>query len=109
MKSLEDYIVSCAMRLDQLLADLSNYDENIATLYELQLRSILRDIKNGRKKAPSDILNGYWYYFSPEGPWGIWDKFPLLVRAMSELINLLNLEDDEAFDAYCKRHGLGLH
>jgi hypothetical protein len=106
MKKLEEYIIVSATRLCELLLESSRRDANIAGLYEAQLRSILVDLKVGKKKAPSDILNGYWYYFSPEGPWGIWERFPLLVQAMSELLNLLGLQSDEEFEAYTTRHAV---
>jgi hypothetical protein len=106
MKKLEEYIVASATRLDELLLESSRRDANIAGLYETRLRSILMNLKMGKKNSPSDLLNGYWYYFSPEGPRGLWERFPLLVRAMSELLNLLGLQSDEAFEAYATRHGL---
>jgi len=64
------------------------------------------DLEIAPKNPLGDLLNGYWYYFSPEGPWGLWERFPLLAQAMSELLNLLGLQSDEEFEAYTTRHGL---
>lgn len=106
MITLGNYLIQQAGRTEAHLIQAAKQDENLLELYQNKLMSILEDIKLGRISAPSDALFGYWYYFSPEGPWGVWEKHPKLVLEISALINLLNLNGDDEFLAYCRRSGV---
>lgn len=105
MINLEKITVLKAKEFDRLLAETADRNIEVAKLYHNQIKPLLQDIEEGRIKPPNNKLSEYWYYFSPEGPWGIWNKFPDLVNAMSELLNLIILENDAALEAYCRRHG----
>ncbi|WP_150689756.1 hypothetical protein [Pandoraea communis] len=108
MITLPTYLVDQASRTEDLLVKIAGRNEKILGLYRSQLKSIFHDIKSGELQAPSDVLSGYWYYFSPEGPWHIWETFPDLVSSISTVINLLGLCDEQEFYAYCRRHKINV-
>ncbi|MBN9091662.1 hypothetical protein ACNHE5_07850 [Pandoraea pnomenusa] len=93
---------------EKLAVKIGEKDENIKNIYEERLKCIFEDIKQKRINLPSDLLFGYWYYFSPEGPWGVWNKYPDLVESISEIINLLWLKGDDDFHAYCRRNKIDI-
>ncbi|MFC0402064.1 hypothetical protein [Paraburkholderia rhizosphaerae] len=107
MKEIGDYIVEQAVRTESLLIEVGKCDSCVRDLYEKKLKVIFKEIKAGSITAPSDALIGFSYYFSPEGPWQLWEKYPQLVTDVATLMNLLNLRNDAEFDAYCRRHGIG--
>lgn len=106
MSELSKSLIESAGRVELLFDEACAQSESVRLLYESQLKPIITSIKCSYITAPSDALAGYWYYFSPEGPWNLWSDFPRLVSGMSVLINLLDLKDDAEFKAYRERHGI---
>lgn len=104
MSELSKSLIECAGRVESLFDEACARNENVRQLYESHLKTIITSIKSSYITAPSDALDGYWYYFSPEGPWNLWSDFPRLVSGISVLINVLNLKDDAEFEAYRERH-----
>ncbi|WP_130024444.1 hypothetical protein [Pandoraea sp. XY-2] len=108
MLMLSTYLAEQASRTEDLLVQIAERNENIRNLYRSRLMQIIYEIRSRKLQAPSDALAGYWYYFSPEGPWQIWETFPDLVSSISALINLLQLNNDAEFIVYCRRHKINI-
>ena len=109
MRALDRYVLKAAEVLIYQLEKVSPQDENVEMLYKEKLKPILQEILNGQIRAPSKAVEGYSYYFSPDphwSNWGIYDRFPNLVEAMSDLSNVLRYSNDEEFRDYCRRCGI---
>lgn len=57
----------------------------------------LETIISGAVSLPSEILDGYALYFSPEALNGIYENYPDLVQADAELAYVLRRPDMEAY------------
>lgn len=99
-------LIESATNVEPLFDEAGSRSDDIRHLYEDHLMQIITEIKTGKITPPSDALVGYWYYFSPEGPWDLWINYPKLVSGMSILINLLSLKDEADFEAYRRRHSI---
>jgi hypothetical protein len=106
MRAIDHFVMKETKNLISLLEKKSKEDENVEMLYTKRLKPILQSLLDGHIRAPSTALEGYGYYFMPEGPWSVWERFPDLAQAMSVLSNALRYSDDAAFHDYCLRCGV---
>ena len=109
MRELDRYVLKAAEVLIYHLEKVSPEDESIKRLYTEKLKPILQEIIAGNVQAPSTVIEGFGYYFLPDARWNngdIWDRFPNLVEAMSDLSNVLRYSNDEEFRDYCRRCGI---
>lgn len=95
MSEIDLYISKETKNLIGLLEKASKENDDIEMLYTKKLKPILQAVLDGRIHMPSTELKGYTYYFFPEGPWRIWEKFPDLSRSFLVLSYALCHPDDQ--------------
>lgn len=105
MRNLDRYAILAAEKAKAELERVAACDENVQKLYQ-KICPIIEDVIAGRLTPMTEALNGYGYYFSPEGPWGIWEKYPDLVDTVCDLLNTLDYSSDPSFARYCERLGI---
>lgn len=104
--ALIDFLSREASKAECLLIEAAGTDNDMRAFFESTISPIVQKIKAGVIRPPNEMLSEYWHYFSPEGPWKIWENFPDLVLSISTLVNLSGLSDDDEFMRYCNRHRL---
>lgn len=106
MTTLNNLILLQVVSVEELIRPAAGEDAQLKELYEVILAPVLDGIRSGAVAPPSDALTGYWYYFSPEGPWDLWSRFPSISEAVAKLINLLEIDGDDQFRAYLLRRNM---
>lgn len=96
MTEYQEFVAGKALVLLSRLEDAALTDAGIAKL----LRAMRLDIDliiQGEAQLPSEILDGWAYYFSPDGPHSIYKNYPELVQADADLAFALRRSDMAAY------------
>ena len=86
-----------ANALLQLMTKLAVSDNGIARLLK-SMGSDLEQLIAGQVALPTRLMRGWSLYFSPEGPHGIYDKYPDLVDLHAELEWILRHPTTESYE-----------
>jgi len=113
MRYLDQYVRLAAAKFENELERVAQFDDQAKLLYEEQkIRTLIRDIKQGSVKPPSNAFEGYANYFLPDEKYSHWSSDLLcnkkelgLFAASAELGNVLRYRDDDQFSSYCRRIG----
>lgn len=96
MTEYQAFVAGKAQSLLELMETIAIKDQGVAKLLNA-MRGDLAKLIHGVEPMPSEILQGWSYYFSPDGPHGIDEKYPLLVDTHAELTWTLRRADMDEY------------
>jgi hypothetical protein len=96
MNEYQQFVADKAQVLIDLMGQIGQSDREVGKLLEV-MRSDLEKIVGGAVQLPTHMLDGWGYYFSPEGPDGIYERYSGLVNANAELAFALRRADMDSY------------
>jgi len=96
MNMYQKFVADKAQVLIDLMEQLGQRDREVEKLLVV-MRSDLEKIVGGAVQLPTNMLDGWAYYFSPEGPDGIYERHSGLVNAYADLAFALRRGDMDGY------------
>ena len=96
MNEYQKFVSTKALASMQMMEQIAISDSAVAKLLAT-MRPSFEKIVNAQETLPSKILDGWWLYFSPEGPYGIFDKYIAMSKSQAELSWILEHTNMESY------------